>query len=46
MVDFSFEDVGDGSGLFADDYADDVNLFRDTYGAAVAESKVGVNIDA
>ena len=46
VVDFAFDGVGDGTGLFGDDDAYDVELFGDADGAAVAQAKVGVDIGA
>ena len=38
--------VGDGSRLFGDDDADDVELLGDSDGAAVPQPEVGVNVGA
>ena len=46
MVDFAFDGVGDGSGLFGDDDADDIELLGDADGAAVAQAEVGVDVGA
>ena len=46
MVDGAADGVADGAGLLADDDAQHVELFGDTYGAAVAQAEVGVDVEA
>ena len=38
--------IGDGTGLLADDDAEDVELLGDADGAAVAKTEVGVDVEA
>ena len=44
VVNLSVDDVGNGTCLFADDDAYDVDLFADTDGGAVSKSEVGVDL--
>ena len=46
VVYFPLEGIGDGTGFFGDDDADDIQLFRHADGAAVAQAQVGVDIGA
>ena len=46
VVDGAVEGVGDGTGLFGDDDAQHVELLGDADGGAVAESEVGVDVEA
>ena len=46
VVNFASEGIGDGAGFLADDDGEDVELFRDADGGAVAQAEVGVDVES
>ena len=46
MVDLAVDGIGYGAGFLADDDAEHVELFGDADGTAVAQTEVGVDVEA
>ena len=46
VMDFAFESIGDGSGFLGDDDGENVQLFGYADGTAVAETEIGVDVEA
>ena len=46
VMDFAFKSVGDGSGFLGDDDGENVQLFGYADGTAVAETEIGVDVEA